>query len=57
MWKCSCQFALFLVNCRFIEAEEGEETASISQHDIAGAVDVMSSQKVTPAARNLSTRT
>ena len=34
------------VFCRFLEAEDGEETSRISQHDIAEAVDIMSAQKV-----------
>ena len=35
-----------LIFCRFLETEDGQETTNISQHDIAGAVDMMSAQKV-----------
>ena len=30
----------------FIEADEGEETADVSQHDIVKSVDIQSAQKV-----------
>ena len=37
---------LYFVLCRFLKAEEHEDTANITQHDITDVVDITSAQKV-----------
>ena len=40
---------LILIIFRFLEAEHGQSTSEISQHEISRAVDIASAQKVSDA--------